>query len=54
MGIDVTRQKEDEREMARLNSLLQKILDQLPAMIAAKDAANGFRYVLWDRVRPNG
>ncbi len=49
MGIDVTRQKEDEREMARLNSLLQKILDQLPAMIATKDAANGFRYVLWNR-----
>ncbi|MBS1370012.1 MAG: PAS domain-containing protein [Lentisphaeria bacterium] len=49
IGLNITRQKHDEYELARANSLLQAILDQLPALIAVKDSGNDFRYLVWNR-----
>ncbi len=49
ISMDVTRQTDDQNKLTRANLLLQAVLDQQPSMVSAKDAADGFRYVIWNR-----
>ena len=50
MGIDITRQESTEQELRNSNALLQGLMDHLPAAAVAKEAGNGFRYVLWNKM----
>ena len=49
MAIDLSREITAEAELKATNSILQAIMDNLPAMIAAKDVQNDFRYIIWNR-----
>lgn len=46
---NITASKLNERKRNDLAILLQAVLDNLPAVITAKDIHNDFRYVLWNK-----
>lgn len=49
LSFDVTELVESRNRLRQANTILQSIMDNLPAYIAAKDIANDYRYVLWNK-----
>ncbi len=50
ISIDITRQEEMERELAKNSRLLRAIMDNLPCALFVKDPANNYEYLMANRV----
>ncbi|MEA4862955.1 MAG: ATP-binding protein [Victivallaceae bacterium] len=48
-ALDVTEADAARTREAEQRELLKRVLDYMPAFVAAKDASNDFRYTLWNR-----
>ncbi len=49
VNADITELTKQQQQLEISNGILQKILDNLPAMISVKDSANDFRYIIWNK-----
>ena len=46
---DITERVRQEREIARLNTLMNAILNHIPVFLFVKDPINDFRYLYWNK-----
>lgn len=51
---DITKRVRQEKEIARLNILMDAILNNIPVYLFVKDPNNDFRYLYWNRALVNG
>lgn len=51
---DITKRVKQEKEIARLNILMDAILNNIPVYLFVKDPNNDFRYLYWNRALVNG